>query len=419
MIGIARRWSGASLTFRAEEYVITTRRIIQAEGVINKRATDSSLEKINDAVLVESMFGRIFGFGDLDILTASESGIEQLRMLRDAKDFKKAMLEAKHELELELSRPTMPPPLRAAAPGPGAGAPPGRAAPRARRRPPRWTRPTRSRTRSRAWPTCATRAIITPRGVRGEEGGAARPALGRRARYHTRDPRPPLTRPACKTIVINVVMIAIFLGIAFPVHEFAHAAVAYLRGDATAKLFGRLTLNPIVHFDPIGGLMTVISILLGGFLFGWAKPTPVNPANLRDRRNGEVLVALAGPASNLVMAVLGAFVFRRARRRWTSSLPDLVVQGIYLFVVFNVDARDLQPDPGPAARRLARSCSGSCRRDRPGRSGRSSPSTACSSSSASSSSAGGLLSEVDQRCRARAPGGRLRPASSGRTSRPA
>jgi hypothetical protein len=97
------------LKFRAEEYVITTRRIIHAEGVINKKATDSSLEKINDAVLVESIFGRIFGFGDLDVLTASESGIEKLRMLRDAKDFKKAMLEAKHELEIEITRPTMAP----------------------------------------------------------------------------------------------------------------------------------------------------------------------------------------------------------------------------------------------------------------------------------------------------------------------
>jgi uncharacterized membrane protein YdbT with pleckstrin-like domain len=105
------------LRFRAEEYVISTRRIIHAEGVVNKKATDSSLEKINDAVLVESLFGRIFGFGDLDVLTASESGIEKLRMLRDAKDFKKAMLEAKHELELELTRPTMPP-MRAADPAP-------------------------------------------------------------------------------------------------------------------------------------------------------------------------------------------------------------------------------------------------------------------------------------------------------------
>jgi uncharacterized membrane protein YdbT with pleckstrin-like domain len=113
------------LQFRSEEYVITTRRIIHSEGVVNKRATDSSLEKINDAVLVESLFGRIFGFGDLDVLTASESGIEKLRMLRDAKTFKKSMLEAKHELELELTRPTMPPvrgqeaaPVAPAAPAP-------------------------------------------------------------------------------------------------------------------------------------------------------------------------------------------------------------------------------------------------------------------------------------------------------------
>ena len=108
------------LRFRAEEYVITSRRIIHSEGVINKRATDSSLEKINDAVLVETFLGRIFGFGDLDVLTASESGIEKLRMLRDAKEFKKAMLEAKHELEIEITRPTMAP-IRSE-PAPGAAA---------------------------------------------------------------------------------------------------------------------------------------------------------------------------------------------------------------------------------------------------------------------------------------------------------
>ena len=97
------------LRYRTEEYLITNRRLIHAEGVVNKKTTDSSLEKINDAVLTESMAGRIFGFGDLDVLTASEEGIERLRMLRDAKDFKKAMIEAKHELEIEVSRPTMPP----------------------------------------------------------------------------------------------------------------------------------------------------------------------------------------------------------------------------------------------------------------------------------------------------------------------
>jgi hypothetical protein len=83
---------------------------------VNKRVVDSSLEKINDAVLTQSIFGRMFGFGDLDVLTASEAGISRLRMLRQADDFKRAMLDAKHELEMELSgaRPLPGPALRAA-----------------------------------------------------------------------------------------------------------------------------------------------------------------------------------------------------------------------------------------------------------------------------------------------------------------
>jgi Bacterial PH domain/Short C-terminal domain len=106
------------LRFQNEEYLITNRRIIHAEGVINKKASDSSLEKINDAILTESLFGRIFGFGTLEVQTASESGIENLRMLRDPKDFKKAMLDAKHELEIDLVRPTMPPMRSDAGPAP-------------------------------------------------------------------------------------------------------------------------------------------------------------------------------------------------------------------------------------------------------------------------------------------------------------
>ncbi len=136
-------------------------------------------------------------------------------------------------------------------------------------------------------------------------------------------------------IVLNLVMIAIFLGIAFPVHEFSHAAVAYMRGDATAKLFGRMTLNPIVHFDPIGGMMVVVSIFLGGFLIGWAKPTPVNVGNLRDRRNDEMLVALAGPASNMVMALIGAFAIR-VLVALQVDVPILFAQGLTYFLVFNI-----------------------------------------------------------------------------------
>ena len=136
-------------------------------------------------------------------------------------------------------------------------------------------------------------------------------------------------------IVLKLIMVAIFLGIAFPIHEFAHAWVAYLRGDATAKMFGRMTLNPVVHFDMFGGLMTILSIFVGGFLFGWAKPTPVNPANMRNRRNDEVLVALAGPGSNLVMAAVGAVVVRLVVGLGI-DVPPLVAAGLVNFVVFNV-----------------------------------------------------------------------------------
>jgi len=112
------------LRWQNEEFVVTTRRVLQVEGVLNKQTIDSSLEKINDAILSESIFGRIFGFGDLEILTASEEGISRLRMLRDADGFKRAMLDAKHELELELSgaKPMPGPALRV--PSPSVAPPP-------------------------------------------------------------------------------------------------------------------------------------------------------------------------------------------------------------------------------------------------------------------------------------------------------
>jgi Zn-dependent protease len=135
--------------------------------------------------------------------------------------------------------------------------------------------------------------------------------------------------------VLAIVLVAIFLLVAYPVHEFAHAWAAYMQGDATAKLFGRLTLNPIVHFDPIGGTLTAVSLMFSPILFGWAKPTPVNPANFRDRRNGDLIVALAGPLSNLVMALIGAFVVRVVIAL-ELDLPFEVAAGLYYFVAFNV-----------------------------------------------------------------------------------
>jgi len=106
-------------------------------------------------------------------------------------------------------------------------------------------------------------------------------------------------------------------------------------GDSTAKYHGRLTLNPIVHFDPIGGGLLALTALFGGFIFGWAKPTPVNPLNIRGGHRGEALVALAGPASNAVMAVAGAIPLRFMLAS-TLDIPVIVLQALYLFVYVNV-----------------------------------------------------------------------------------
>jgi hypothetical protein len=102
------------LRYINQEYVLTNRRVIQVSGVLNKTSMDSSLEKINDASLSQSIIGRMFGFGDLDIMTASETGIERFRMLRKPVGFKKAMLDAKHEYERDVAGgSTAPsPPLR-------------------------------------------------------------------------------------------------------------------------------------------------------------------------------------------------------------------------------------------------------------------------------------------------------------------
>ncbi|OGY90413.1 MAG: hypothetical protein A2677_01935 [Candidatus Komeilibacteria bacterium RIFCSPHIGHO2_01_FULL_52_14] len=97
-------------------------------------------------------------------------------------------------------------------------------------------------------------------------------------------------------IVALAFVAALALGIS--IHEFSHALAAYLQGDMTARDAGRLTLNPLAHLDPVGSIM----LLLAGF--GWGKPTPYNPYNLRFRRFGPLLVALAGPVSNAIGGAL-------------------------------------------------------------------------------------------------------------------
>jgi Zn-dependent protease len=112
-----------------------------------------------------------------------------------------------------------------------------------------------------------------------------------------------------------IIFIALFVLVSGPVHECAHAYTALRLGDGTAKLFGRVSLDPFVHFDPLGGTLLIASVVLslvsGGapFGFGWAKPTPVNPYNLRGRY-ADARVAAAGPLSNLLLAAVFAVGFR-------------------------------------------------------------------------------------------------------------
>jgi Zn-dependent protease len=131
--------------------------------------------------------------------------------------------------------------------------------------------------------------------------------------------------------VAAIALIAFFLLLSFPVHEFAHAFAAYRLGDSTAKLFGKLTLNPIAHFDQFGGTMLVISILVTGFPLGFAQ-TPVNPRNLRGRY-GEAIVALAGPLSNLLIAAVVAIPLRVLLANPEFAYQNLTIVSILSFIV--------------------------------------------------------------------------------------
>lgn len=132
------------------------------------------------------------------------------------------------------------------------------------------------------------------------------------------------------------IVVAIMLLIGLPVHEFSHALAAYRLGDGTARLFGRLTLNPIAHFDPVGGILLAVTFLGSAaagsaFGFGWAKPTPINPMNLRYGRRGEAIVAAAGPLSNLVLAAAAAIPLR-----YLIANPGLATQVGLLYDVLNL-----------------------------------------------------------------------------------
>jgi Zn-dependent protease len=110
-------------------------------------------------------------------------------------------------------------------------------------------------------------------------------------------------------IIVNGLITYLGLVILLTFHEFAHAWVGMKCGDDTARLQGRVSLNPLVHIDPIGTvllplIMIFASPTVGRFLVGWAKPVPFNPDNLNNRWRDEMLIAMAGPAMNVILAVV-------------------------------------------------------------------------------------------------------------------
>jgi Zn-dependent protease len=141
-------------------------------------------------------------------------------------------------------------------------------------------------------------------------------------------------------LITVAVVLMIMLLVAFPVHEFAHALAAVRLGDGTPRLLGRLTLDPRAHFDPAGAIILAIS-MIAGFGIGWAKPTPYNPLNLRGGRWGEAIIAVAGPISNLILALAAAIPYRYIRASgmdvpFLENVLALFVTINLLLMVFNL-----------------------------------------------------------------------------------
>ena len=110
--------------------------------------------------------------------------------------------------------------------------------------------------------------------------------------------------------IMDTIFSIIILVMSVVIHEVSHGYAALRLGDQTARLAGRLTLNPIKHLDPVGSVIVPLLTTLGGFPFGWAKPVPYNPYNLRNQRWGELIVAAAGPVSNIIVAVFFSMIIR-------------------------------------------------------------------------------------------------------------
>lgn len=141
-----------------------------------------------------------------------------------------------------------------------------------------------------------------------------------------------------------IIWFVIFL-LSLTVHECAHAWMAERVGDPTARYLGRVTLNPIPHIDPIGTILfPLIAQTTGAWLFGWAKPVPYNPLNLRDRKWGETLIAAAGPLSNVLLAgiflILAKTIFQTSLAGslgdMRSAIEVVLLKGIEVNIILAV-----------------------------------------------------------------------------------
>ncbi|TSC93804.1 MAG: membrane-associated zinc metalloprotease [Parcubacteria group bacterium Licking1014_1] len=117
------------------------------------------------------------------------------------------------------------------------------------------------------------------------------------------------------------------------IHELAHGSVAYSLGDPTAKYDGRLTLNPLKHLDPFGSIILPLLLFAGGspMLIGWAKPVPINPHNFKDQKWGTLKVAIAGPSSNMAVALFFGLLLRAVPLDFFAMAP-----GMFLIFSFTV-----------------------------------------------------------------------------------
>ncbi len=134
--------------------------------------------------------------------------------------------------------------------------------------------------------------------------------------------------------IIQAVFSIAILVFSVVAHEVSHGYMAQYLGDPTARLAGRLTMNPAKHIDPVGSILVpiVTALMPGGFVFGWAKPVPYNPYNLRDQKWGDAKVALAGPLTNLGIA----FIFGMFLRFYGANMVASMGSMVQLIVLINI-----------------------------------------------------------------------------------